>query len=546
MRKKKNSILIVDDEKQNIITLTKMLNEDYKVYAVRDSRETLETVEEDLPDLIILDADMPEMDGYEVITALKNSEKAKNIPIVLCVAVENIEDTAMGISLGVTDYIVKPYIGSLTKLRVDSYIQLTEKRKQQELITRVAYQLQATAPLDTLLTNAFRTIGVYMGIGKIMLYSYSGADEKLTCKNEWINPGLRISSQIGTYFEMPESLVSVMHSLLAEEGRYYVHSNDPAFKDVMKPYRKQFQSYISTPIIVEGKLYAILDFSRLEKGWDWSWDELSLASLFTSVVSHTFERKHIEQELNTAIKQKNGFIAAKEHSDRMNAARMSTLTSMSHEMRTPMNAIMNMMQISKMHGMPENIRYNMDKIYSAFLSTLQVMDEVLDLVGRRGKSIELEDSSFDFKKMVNGVLQDIGYISDEKNLEIESNIEQDIPSVLTGDALLLEQVILNLLLNAVRYTPLSGKVSLDARIVAESTDSVTLQVEVSDNGVGIPKEQMQSLFEYYREDEEVGIGLVLAKRIIKLMNGDIQAESVPDKGTKFVFTCQLKKWGVRY
>ena len=132
---RKNSILIVDDQKTNIIALTNILNEEYKVYAVIDSWEAVETAEEDMPDLILLDIVMPKMDGYEVIAALKNSEKARDIPVIFITGLDSADAEEKGLALGAVDYISKPFHAPIVKIRVQNQIKLLEQYRTIERLS---------------------------------------------------------------------------------------------------------------------------------------------------------------------------------------------------------------------------------------------------------------------------------------------------------------------------------------------------------------------------------------------------------------------------
>ncbi|MCL2820734.1 MAG: response regulator [Oscillospiraceae bacterium] len=114
----KKGILIVDDEKSNIIALTHFLRDEYSVYVTRDSRDAAEMAEEHIPDIILLDIIMPEMDGYEVITKLKKSEKTRDIPVVFISGLTTPDAMVKGLALGAADYIAKPFESSLVKSKI--------------------------------------------------------------------------------------------------------------------------------------------------------------------------------------------------------------------------------------------------------------------------------------------------------------------------------------------------------------------------------------------------------------------------------------------
>jgi len=135
IERKKSNILIVDDEKANVVELTNILNTDYKVSAVIDSREAVETAEETMPDIILLDVVMPEMSGYDVIIALKSSEKTKGIPVIFITGLDSDEDEERGLTLGAMDYISKPFHAPIVKIRIRNQIRMLEQFRMIERLS---------------------------------------------------------------------------------------------------------------------------------------------------------------------------------------------------------------------------------------------------------------------------------------------------------------------------------------------------------------------------------------------------------------------------
>jgi len=132
---RKNSVLIVDDENSNIMALTHILSSLYTVYAAKNGQKALEAAERYLPDVILLDILMPEMDGYAVISVLKNSEKMRDIPVVFITGLGNANDEEKGLSLGAADYISKPFSPAIVKLRVKNQIKMLNQLRIIEQIS---------------------------------------------------------------------------------------------------------------------------------------------------------------------------------------------------------------------------------------------------------------------------------------------------------------------------------------------------------------------------------------------------------------------------
>ena len=124
---KKNSVLIVDDEKSNLVVLTHLLSREYTIYTAKDGRDAINKAGTLLPDIILLDIIMPEMDGYEVLATLKNSEETRDIPVIFITGLDSGEDEEKGLALKAADYIIKPFRAATVKLRVGNQVQIVNQ-----------------------------------------------------------------------------------------------------------------------------------------------------------------------------------------------------------------------------------------------------------------------------------------------------------------------------------------------------------------------------------------------------------------------------------
>jgi len=131
----KNSILIIDDEKSNLVFLNHLLSADYSVYVSRDGKDAIKKANELLPDLILLDILMPGMDGYEVLTELKSSETTQAIPVIFITGLSSAEDEEKGLALGTADYITKPFSAAIAKLRVSNQIRMINQMRDIERLS---------------------------------------------------------------------------------------------------------------------------------------------------------------------------------------------------------------------------------------------------------------------------------------------------------------------------------------------------------------------------------------------------------------------------
>ena len=125
----KNRILIVDDEKSNIVCLNHILSSDYTIYTAKDGFKAVQLANEYTPDLILLDIDMPERDGYDVLLTLKASEKTASIPVIFITGLSGSEDEKKGLALGAEDYIAKPFCEEIVKLRVSNRLKIVNQMR---------------------------------------------------------------------------------------------------------------------------------------------------------------------------------------------------------------------------------------------------------------------------------------------------------------------------------------------------------------------------------------------------------------------------------
>ncbi|MCL2124871.1 MAG: ATP-binding protein [Oscillospiraceae bacterium] len=225
-------------------------------------------------------------------------------------------------------------------------------------------------------------------------------------------------------------------------------------------------------------------------------------------------------------------------------AKSDFLSNMSHEMRTPMNAIIGMTTIGKRAASPEKKDYALNKIEDASTHLLGIINDVLDMSKIEADKLELSPVDFCFDKMLQSVMSVINFRVEEKHQSLAVQEDDDVPQYIIGDDQRLAQVIMNLLSNAVKFTPEGGNIGFSASLVGEKDGVCELRMEVTDNGIGISPEQQQRLFKAFEQAESgtsrkfggTGLGLSISKRIIELMDGHIWVESEPEHGSRFIFT----------
>ena len=243
---------------------------------------------------------------------------------------------------------------------------------------------------------------------------------------------------------------------------------------------------------------------------------------------------------------------SKKQAESSNIAKSQFLATMSHEMRTPMNAVLGMTHIGKTSTDKEQMVYCFGKIEDASKHLLGVINDILDVSKIEAGKLELSSADFDFEGMLQRVVNIINLKVAEKRQTLNIHLDEAIPNSLIGDDQRLAQVITNILGNAVKFTPDGGTISLDAVLLRKQADIFEIQISVTDTGIGINPEQQAKLFQSFHQAESdtsrkfggTGLGLSISKSIVTMMGGEIRVESELGKGSSFIFTVQLKKGDV--
>lgn len=289
---------------------------------------------------------------------------------------------------------------------------------------------------------------------------------------------------------------------------------------------------------------------------------IDLISSVATQLGHAFERKRAEIELlnysdvlEDQVMQRTAELKiAKDQADAANRAKSDFLATVSHEIRTPLNGVLGLASLMQQTDLDERQKNYLSKIQASGEILLATINDILDFSKIEAGKLSIESVEFDLDEIFQKVLGLVGFRAQEKGLDLSFHLAPDIPHRLTGDPLRLEQVLLNLVGNAVKFTE-KGQVSVTARLQEKKKKKATILFEVEDTGIGMTTAQLNGLYQPFAQADTstsrkyggTGLGLTISQRLVVMMGGLITAESAPGHGSRFSFslTVPYKSGGKR-
>ena len=245
----------------------------------------------------------------------------------------------------------------------------------------------------------------------------------------------------------------------------------------------------------------------------------------------------IEKDLRKAI----------EDARSANSAKSTFLANMSHEIRTPLNAVIGISRLMRDTRLNAEQKILNDKLLISGENLLNIINEILDFSKIEAGRVELEKIPFNLENIIDRVYSFLSHAAEEKAITLTTSIEFPFPKAVIGDPVRLQQVLINLVNNAIKFTSVGG-IDVSCDLVSEIENKATFRFSVTDSGIGISEENLVNIFEKFKQEDDsvtrvyggTGLGLAISQQLVGLMGGDLKVESEKGKGSRFFFTIEYE------
>ncbi len=261
------------------------------------------------------------------------------------------------------------------------------------------------------------------------------------------------------------------------------------------------------------------------------------------------QKEELESAITTINKQNDDLERANKEIKEGSRMKEIFLANTSHEIRTPLNAIIGFTNLLLNSKLNDSQKKYLDNIKTSSNHLLVVINDILDFSKIESGKMTFEQIEFEFKNFIKYTVNTLSVKAKEKNINLRYDFGSDVPEFIIGDPVRLNQILINLVGNSIKFTPEGGDIQLYIAIGEPVDDKIKVLFKVEDNGIGIPKNKLGDIFKSFTQAESdttrnyggTGLGLSIVKQLIELLGGDISVDSEVGKGTVFTFYILLKK-----
>jgi signal transduction histidine kinase/DNA-binding response OmpR family regulator len=561
----KVDILVVDDLPEKLLVYETILEGlGQNVIAARSGRDALRLLLERDFAVILLDVNMPGMDGFETAAMIRSRRQTAHTPIIFVTAFNDEMHTAQGYSLGAVDYILSPVVPQILRTKVGVFVDLYKKTQQvsrqaeervalaraeaaraaaEEANRRSAFLAEASNVLGQSLDQQAISRGLvrqavpFLGDLAMLTLTNDPGYGSLQSELAWIDPAGGSSQSLSLEPDQPLEPVAAVLTRVIETGaplarpELFTFAGPPLSSNALgvapqvagsrSPRDLGSCSVFALPLQVRGQIYGAFAIARRELGPPFGPDEVSLIEDLAARAAVAVENARLYRHVQENDRRKNEFLAM-----------------LAHELRNPLAPIRSAAELLRMLEIDdENLGWACEVISRQVDHMVRLVDDLLDISRISGGKIQLQTETVDARSVVDRAVETSRPVIDARkhtlNLLLPSH-----PLPVKADPVRLAQVLANLLNNAAKYTEEGGRIDLE--LVRSGGEAV---FSVRDNGIGISPEKISVVFDLFTQVDHslaraqggLGIGLTLVRRLIEMHGGTVQASSEgANRGSQFV------------
>ena len=550
------TVLVVEDTLASLKLLTDTLTAaGYQVLPANSGELALAAVALKGPQLILLDLRMPGMDGFEVLRRLKARDESRDIPVMILSAVSEREQRIEGLKLGAVDFLNKPFEQAELLVRVSTQMNLSLARarlERQAADLRLANaQLQCEMLLRQGVEDALRQAKEAAEEGleqerRLLALIVSSSEDAIISKRldgvvtSWNHGAEMLFGYTAAEIVGQPILMVIPPGLRDEEERL--------FSAIRRG--ESIKHHETTRVARDGHVLEVsVSLSPIR-------DHEGRIIGAAKIARDISERRRTEQalarhrdELEERVLSRTAELAqARDAAEAANRAKSVFLANMSHELRTPLNGIMGMTDLALRRATDPRLLDWLQKGKGAALHLLAVINDILEISRIEADRVVLEEQDFTLAQAIDEVLGRQEAAAREKGLVLSRTLAPTLPDLLRGDVFRLQQILLNLVGNAIKFSE-RGQICVSADALEEDSHSVLLRVQVSDQGIGLSADEQARLFHAFSQGDDsmtrkyggTGLGLIICKRLARLMGGDVGVASEAGVGSTFWITARLRQ-----